>query len=349
MYEAAAMAAEMIGKPEDVKKYLGFAADLAMSSHNPNALISVADKLFLKGYYERVGSLLDEAALKVPHRSDPLIMSINLAQQTKDPVRMRNAIRELLSLGWPGNDDYFRRESRNQAEKLAKSLREEGRSVEADDLIASLPDFESRDLFIRLTWTGDANYDLLVDEPLGATASVAMPRTVFGGALLNDGRLSHAEEVYVCPRGFDGTYRVRVEEAYSDPKKPTTHLTLEVITHEGTPREHKQTFALDPAQPGRPTEVTLTGGRRKSVLPFVNPLATLALQRVDPLRGPVGGDHHQATNVAQQRADAVGPLRQLVHHTTDPHAVDPALGRRRQRPPHLVPRWRPGRSSTSRS
>ena len=88
-------------------------ADLAQRTHNPNHLVSVADKLFLKGQYDRVGSLLDEAAAKVPHRAEPLVMSINLAQKTRDPKRMGDSIDRLLSLGWPGNDEYFRREARS--------------------------------------------------------------------------------------------------------------------------------------------------------------------------------------------------------------------------------------------
>ena len=53
-------------------------------------------------------------------------MSINLAQKTKDPKRMADSIDRLLSLGWPGNDEYFRREARKQAEQLAGTLREDG-------------------------------------------------------------------------------------------------------------------------------------------------------------------------------------------------------------------------------
>lgn len=277
MYEAVAMAIEMNGgKPEDVKKYLGYAADLALKSHNPNDLVSVADKLYLKGWYERIGPLLDEAAAKVPHRAEPLLMSINLAQKTKDPARMSRAIQSLLSLGWPGSDEYFRLESRKQAETLAAALKDEGKTKEAEDLIASLPEAESRDLFIRLTWAGDAGYDLSVEEPLGATAGQEMPRTVFGGAILNDGNLSHPEETYVCPRAFDGEYRIKVLETYSDPDKPGRRLNLEVITHEGNPSEQKQVFPLDPTKLDKPITIKLTGGRRKTVLPFVNPLATYA-------------------------------------------------------------------------
>jgi hypothetical protein len=277
MYEALALAIEMNqGKPEDVRTALNYAADLARRTRNPNHLVSVADKLMLKGYYERVGELLDEASAKVPHRAEPLVMSINLARQTRDPVRMARAIDALLSLGWPGNDDYFRREARAQAEKLAQALREDGRSQDADTLLASLPEAESRDLFLRLTWDGNADFDLIVEEPLGAVAQYATPRTVFGGALIKNGYGSRPEEIYVCPRGFDGDYTVRVTMVYSDPQNPPTRLTLEAITHEGSNREHREEHSLSPADPSSsPVVVRLEGGRRTRVLPFVSPFAIL--------------------------------------------------------------------------
>ena len=43
------------GKPEDVEKTLGYAADMALETRNPNDLVSVADLLFLHKTYERVG------------------------------------------------------------------------------------------------------------------------------------------------------------------------------------------------------------------------------------------------------------------------------------------------------
>jgi len=273
MYEALALAIEMNGgRPEDVKTALNYAADLAQRTHNPNHLVSAADKLMLKGYYERVGALLDEAAEKIPHRAEPLLMSINLAQKTKDPKRMAESIDRLLSLGWPGQDEYFRTEARKQAEILAKTLTEEARAAEADKLLAALPDAEARDLYIRLSWDGNADYDLIVEEPLGATVAQAMPRSVFGGALIQNGYGARPEDVYVCPRGFDGDYTARIMMVYNDPKKPTTRLTLEVITHEGTANEHKETIQLKPDDPkAKPVVAHLKDGRRTLVLPFVSP------------------------------------------------------------------------------
>jgi hypothetical protein len=288
MYEALAMAIEMLhGKPEDIKVALNYAADLAQRTHNPNHLVSVADKMLLKGYYDRVGALLDEAAAKVPHRSEPLWMSILLAQKTKDPKRMGDSIDRLLSLGWPGTDDSFRTEARTQAEKLAATLREDQRTAEADALLVRLPEAEARDVFIRLSWDGDADYDMIVQEPLGAFAQYTTPRTVFGGSIIKNGYGKHPEEVYVCPRGFDGDYTVRISMVYTDPKKPPTRLTLEMITHEGTAEEKKETRTLRPDDPqAKPAVVTLKGGRRKLVLPFVDPVAEAAKAQAEAAAAP---------------------------------------------------------------
>ena len=167
MYEALGLALKMNDGPEaDRKKAFNYAADLAQQSHNPNHLTSVADRLFLEGYLERVGPLLDEAMPKVPHRVDPIIMSINLAQKTKDPVRMADSVDRLLSLGWPGRDEYFRIEAGGQVERMVKQLRAENKIAEAELLQKKFEESSSRDVFVRLTWDGYADFDLSVAEPL---------------------------------------------------------------------------------------------------------------------------------------------------------------------------------------
>ena len=154
-------------------------------------------------------------------------------------------------------------------------------------MLGRLPDSEARDLFIRLTWTGDADFDMAVAEPLGATATYLTPRTVFGGSIVKNGYGRHPEEVYVCPRGFDGDYSIKVEPIYNNPEKPATHGTLEVITHEGTAEESKQTHTIKlggKAPP--PIVVTLKGGRRKVVLPLLVPSGDDGAATSLPLRPP---------------------------------------------------------------
>ena len=131
MYDALALAVkENGGKKEDVKKYMGYAADMAVKSRNPNHLISVADMLYVNGYFDRVGALVDQAAALVPHRAIPLVMSINLADKTKDPKRMADAIDKLLALGWPGQDEHVRRDAREAGREAREgpSARRGGRA-----------------------------------------------------------------------------------------------------------------------------------------------------------------------------------------------------------------------------
>lgn len=274
MYRALALAIHMNhGSASDVAAALNYAADLAQRTHNPNDLVSVADTMALMGHVERQGALLDEAAVRVPHLSQPLKMSVNLALLTKDPARMGDAIEKLLALGWPGEDDYIRAECRRQVQNMANTLREDGRSQDAATLEGRLAEGLTRDVFVRLSWDGYADYDLAVDEPLGVTASYDLPRTVFGGSVLGNGFGKHSQEVYVCPRGFDGDYTIHIRPIWADPAQPVVRLKLETIAHEGTPQEKREVYNLTPEQIGRTFVIHLNGGRRKTVLPYIDPRA----------------------------------------------------------------------------
>ena len=131
---------------------------------------------------------------------------------------------------------------------LADVLRTDGKSEEADALMASLARSEGRDVYVKLTWKGEADIDMSIAEPHGQTAGYQNPRTVFGGAIIKNGYGSHPEEVYVCPRGFDGSYTIVVDKVVDyDEAKPVLEATLEVILHEGTAEEHRQIFLVDPS------------------------------------------------------------------------------------------------------
>ncbi len=266
MYEALASAIELNqGSAGDVKKALYFAADLAQRTHNPNHLVSAADQLLLRGYLERVGPLLDEAMPLVPHCCDPMSMSIILAQKTKRPQEDGRRCRRiaLARMAWPGRVFPRRVWQPGRDPGQDRSRRPAGHR-RPNELRTKLTASLARDLFVRLRWDGDADFDLLVDEPLGATASYQNPRTVFGGAMLKNGYGSHPEEVYVCPRGFNGDYTVRVSTIYTNPDKPVTRLTLETITHEGTLGKRSRRSTLTRTNPASPSSCTWTqAGARK--------------------------------------------------------------------------------------
>ena len=257
---------ERKGSDAELKTTLGFAAFVAKRTKNPNDLVRVADMLVVRkfygtvgqpGYETNIGELVDMAAEKVPANMIPPMMSMYLAVHDKDPKRMADAAERLLALGWsgsPGFDDKVRREVKDQVKALEKSLRDDARSDEADNLLTRLAESEARDLYVKLTWVGEADLDVNVDEPFGVTTGFRNPRSVLGGAIVTNGYGTHPEEVYVCPRAFDGEYKIRVDTIYNDEIKPISEATLEVSTHEGTPGKSK----------GRRTRSTSTRRRRLS-------------------------------------------------------------------------------------
>jgi hypothetical protein len=289
MYELLAVAIALNGKKEgkdvrgEIASALAWAALLAKRGEDPKQMTHVADLLNVHGYTEiaavdargnkyrtTIGELLDQATSKRPDWAEPLVMLFSLALKQKDADRYAATAEKMLALGWPDVDETWRAEIRRKAEGLAKTLREEGHADEADMLLKRVTAAEARDLVLRLSWKGDAGLDLVVEEPLGAKASVLTPRTVFGGAVVRSGRGKSPESVYVCPRAFDGDYKVRVETFYNDEKNPVREATLEIITHEGTPQEKIETRTIGVYKPA-PAVVHLAGGHRTEVLPFQAP------------------------------------------------------------------------------
>lgn len=268
------------GAPTEVKAAIGYAALLAKRDKNFRDLVRVADMIVIRGfdgpigdpgYQTNAGELIDQAADLVPSNFVPPVMSVNLALKTKDANRMARAADRLFSLGWPGIDDQIRRDLSAQVMKLVKTLNEEGRVQDAKALEASVATSQQRDVYAVLTWQGESDLDLVVVEPVGATADYGNPRTVFGGALIKNGYGDHPEEIYVCPRGFDGPYKFEVKPIYIDESKPIDQATLEIIIHEGAASEKrvKQTIDLHAL---KAVTVDLKQGRRKEVLPFIAPV-----------------------------------------------------------------------------
>lgn len=299
---------------ESVKQALVYAAILARKPDpegDPESLVTIVDMMGMRKWFSlsipdgkggtldvKVGDLLDEARRRLPHRPEPLLRSVDLALLEKDPQRMASAVEGLMELGWPEVDAQWRSDARKFAERLARTLREEGKTGEADKLMARVDAAEPRDVFARLSWDGGegTDLDLEVDEPLGATCAIATPRTVFGGAIVQNGRGKDREEIYVCPRGFDGKYTFRVRTIVDDPDAPASNVRLEVITHEGAPEQSIQAFEIDPSKPS-PLDVVLSGGRRKEVLPFVIPKVFGVKARVNEARSaaPRPGQQPSAT------------------------------------------------------
>src|SRR4029079_19520163 len=172
----------------------------------------------------------------------------------------------VLSKAW-SNDQ---RELAERAFRIGRAthsqLLADGRKAEAEAFDAAVRKAQQRDCVVMVTWTGDADIDLLVEEPAGTIVSQRQPRSTSGGVHLGDVTSADGKsttkgfsEAYVCPEGFAGDYRVLIKNVWG---RPTSgKVTVDVYTHYGSAKEdlvHQQipledknalvTFHLDKGQ-----------------------------------------------------------------------------------------------------
>jgi hypothetical protein len=148
----------------------------------------------------------------------------------------------------------------------------DGRKEEAQAFDAAVRQARQRDCVVLVTWTGEADIDLAVEEPSGSVVSQRQPRSTSGGVHLGDVSASDRgsgvkglAEAYVCPEGFNGEYRVMLKNVWGRPT--SDKVTIDVYSNYGTDRQqviHKQ-VAL--AEKNAVIAFDLKDGRRKEALP----------------------------------------------------------------------------------
>lgn len=230
---------------------------------------AVVDKLYVAHYLANTG--FDARALKLyqqiakaePSRPEPYLQGLAAASRLNDIAGIQWATVGIVSQAWPDKQVPLAENALRKAKAAIEQLRSEDRMDEAEAFQAALNMALQRDLIVFVRWSGDADVDLTVEEPSGAVCSLRNPRTTGGGVLMNDSlpTTGDSSEVYICPRGFNGSYRMLIRKVWG--KLPTGSVTLEVCTNYGTDKEtwkHQQFQVGD-----RDIVVTfdLEGGRRQ--------------------------------------------------------------------------------------
>jgi hypothetical protein len=266
MYESLALALEMSGRPQaDVERALMSSADFATSA---------TELLQLANYLARFGA--DEQALRICRRAtrlDPTSreaygLALTLAARADDAPTLRWACVGVLAHEWPvEQQDVFTR-ARRLAKVAIDGLANAGQSEEAASFKAEVEQALVRDLVVDVTWTGDGDVDLLVEEPSGTVCTAAAPRSSSGGVLLADGGAATdgdattavRRERYVATQAFPGTYRVLLRRI-SGPIAADT-VTVETVVHRGTPHEQRQRKQVPLGADDSLVVVELGAGRR---------------------------------------------------------------------------------------
>ena len=242
MYEAMGLAMQADGRPAgEIERTLMSALDF---TDNPTDIIYLGVYLARNGFDKRALQVFRRAAELAPWRHEPYMHGLRVAQRINDLKAIEWATIGILSRAWPSDKLEVWQTAQRVADATIDRLHAEKRDAEAAKFEANLNEALRRDCVVVVSWTGDADVDLLVKEPSGTICSSRNPQTTAGGTLLGDAFPKQQarddnplSEVYVCPEGFDGKYGVMLRRVWGEPA--TGKVTVDIYKHfHGNQTEH---------------------------------------------------------------------------------------------------------------
>jgi hypothetical protein len=237
---------------------------------------SPADLLTLASYLARFGS--SRQALRLCRQVTRLdrsnreayALAMSLAAKEKDEAALRWACAGVLAHEWPAAQQEVPTRAARLAKATIERQRKAGRGAEADAFAADIDAALVRDVELEFIWNGDADVDMVVEEPSGTVCSVSSPRSTSGGTLLADldagadqDNGTHRER-YVAAEAFPGRYHVLVRRAYG--KVAADTVTAELVLHRGTDREQRLRRQIPLGAEDTVFSIDVPEGRRREPL-----------------------------------------------------------------------------------
>ena len=150
-----------------------------------------ADLMYIGVYLTQLG--LDERALQIFRQvaadGRPAARAVHATacrrpSGSNDLEGMQWASLGILSQAWPKEQAEVWKAGLSRPRTCSRSSAAEKRPKEADAFEAALDEAVRRDCVVVVTWTGEADIDMMVEEPSGSVCSLRNPRTTAGGVLL---------------------------------------------------------------------------------------------------------------------------------------------------------------------
>jgi hypothetical protein len=278
MYESLGIAMELDGRSKtEVERAVMSAADFSTSA---DELMYISQYLSRLGLDRRAMLLYQQVAKVEPLRSEAYLLGLRAAERCDDLAGVRWATVGILSQAWPTELAEIELTASRIAKATLERLAREGKTAEHAAYLKQLQEAVVRDCVVRVSWTGDADIDVSVEEPSGTVCSGSEPRTAGGGVKLGDGYAidgnegDTASEAYVCPKGFAGKYHVRIRRVWGE--VAAGKVTVDVFTHmrSGKMQHERQqlelsdkdtmvVFDLDQGRRAEPLEATQLAGAVK--------------------------------------------------------------------------------------
>ena len=238
MYEALGLAMQAAESPRDeIERAIMSAVDLTADQ---GEVMMAATYLARQGFDQRALKLFQEVSESNPLRPEPYLRGLEIANRLNDLDGIRWATTSILKQAWPEDQKHIETKALRIAKGKLQELMSQS-SAEADEFRVAMTDALVRDCVVKITWTGDADLDTIVEEPGGTVCSLRNPRTTSGGVLHGDAFAHESNEgkqiseTYSCPEGFSGVYRMLVRRVWGD--VTAGKVTVDIYTNRFTPEE----------------------------------------------------------------------------------------------------------------
>jgi hypothetical protein len=206
-----------------------------------SSAMKIAQYLESQGMKREALAIYRDVHRAAPSEKLPLDAGLRLSLELEDRDGIVWASTGVLSQAW--SDDHLPLIERALLAAKAAYLRlnNEGRKMEAYALEQTMKKAQTRDIVVRVTWTGNADVDLVVEEPAGTICSSSNPRTIAGGTLLGDGSALDKpskdgfSETYACAQGYAGQYKISVRKVWGE--IAGGKVTVNLVTDYGTPQQ----------------------------------------------------------------------------------------------------------------
>jgi len=269
MYEAMALAMQAGGSsPKDIERALMSAVDFGQGS---DELMYVAQYMARSGLQERALKVFHQVAQVEPLRPEPYLYGLQLAERLHNLEGIRWSSLGILKQAWPKEKAKVVDQARRAAAAAVEELKTAGRLEDAERLQEEIDAAKVRDCIVKVSWTGDADVDVMVQEPSGAMCAFNSPRTTGGGVLIGDTSSQDnrkigegTSESYECPEAFAGTYRVLIRRVWG--KVTAGKVTVDLYVHYGTPEEKHMRHQISLGDKDSLVQFDLPKGRREEPL-----------------------------------------------------------------------------------
>lgn len=310
MYETLGIAMELEGaEKSEIERAIMSACDYCNS---PDELLLIAQYLSRVELDSRAVQIYRQVLKLSPLHSEAYGLALRAAQRANDEKGIRWATVGILNHAWPKDQQQIFQTAYRLAKATLEDMKKSGRDEAYQSFYNELKEALSRDIIIMVSWSGEADIDLLVEEPGGTVCSLQSPRSIGGGIAIGDSYADAEEESstglneqYICTRAFPGEYKVRVRKVWGD--VVADKVTVDVYTSYGTDEQRHERQRIKVFE-GEDAMVVfdLDSGRRDQ--PIEEQQLQVALQRQEAVSRAV---------LAQQLSDFSDPIAAVGLSPTD--------------------------------